>query len=327
VSRYYIPLEPAHLFVTQACLSLLLQLDNHVSKKSIKEFPLARYASQYWADHAEFGNVSSHVEDLIKRLFNPNNHHYANWVWIYNTISDKSMPSESSSRPTFSPLHHAAHHGFLRVVEWLITACSQDVHVLGDSRAPLHIASSRGQSAVVRVLLKHRADVNAVVERDLGRTSLHLASWHEHFKIARLLLEHGANVDFKDRLSVTPLALASERGNLELVQLLLEHGADTNAHSKFGMNSLYLALLKDHQDVAQLLLKHGADPNARDVDGQTLLHVSSKERDPNVAHGLLELGVDVNSRDKQGWTPLQVALTNREEKVAEILLQHGAKWT
>jgi hypothetical protein len=32
VSRYYIPLESAHLFVTQACLAFLIQLDEHVTK-------------------------------------------------------------------------------------------------------------------------------------------------------------------------------------------------------------------------------------------------------------------------------------------------------
>ena len=36
VSRYYISLEQAHLFVTQACLSILLQLDKNVTKKSIE---------------------------------------------------------------------------------------------------------------------------------------------------------------------------------------------------------------------------------------------------------------------------------------------------
>jgi hypothetical protein len=77
VSRYYIPLEPVHIFVTQASLSFLLQLDKHVTKRSVKEFPLARYAGQYWADHAEFGDVSKHTEDMIQFLFNPEDHHFA----------------------------------------------------------------------------------------------------------------------------------------------------------------------------------------------------------------------------------------------------------
>ena len=60
VSRYYIPLEPAHIFVAQACLSILLQLDKHVTKTSAEDFRLVWYAGQYWVEHAEFRNVSSH---------------------------------------------------------------------------------------------------------------------------------------------------------------------------------------------------------------------------------------------------------------------------
>lgn len=116
VSRYYIPLEPAHLLVIQACLSILLRLDEHVTKESIEEFPLARYAAQYGADYAEFGDILSHTstEDMIEQLFSPENHHFANWVWIYDTFSNGPVDSEAPSRPLMAPLHYAARHGLHR---------------------------------------------------------------------------------------------------------------------------------------------------------------------------------------------------------------------
>ena len=325
VSRYYIPLEPAHLFVTQACLSLLLQLDDHVTKETIEELPLARYAGRYWTDHAEFGNVSSHTEDLMKRVFHPENHHFAIWVWIFDTILGLSMRSERPSRPRSSPLHYAARHGFHRVAEWLITTCSQDVNVSGYNRStPLHIASERGRFAVVQVLLMHHAYVNAGGMYD--RTSLHFAACDGHPKVARLLLEHGADVNSKSSTDSTPLRLLSERdGNLEVAQVLLEYGADPSVRSGSGRDSLYMALEKGHQDLAQLLLKHGADPNTRDVGGRTILHVSSRFGSTKVTRELLELDADVNSRDNEGRTPLQVALDEDNEQVVQILLQHGAQ--
>jgi ankyrin repeat protein len=329
VSRYYIPLEPAHLFVTQACLSLLLQLDKHVTEKSIEELPLARYASQYWTDHAEFGNVSSLAEDLIKCLFNPENHHFANWVWIYDTVTYLSMLSEGPSRPALSPLHYAALHGFHRVAEWLITTCSQGVNVSGrDSTTSLHIASEQGRFAVVQVLLTHHANVNAGGR--YGRTSLHFASWHGHLEVARLLLEHGADVTSETNAGLTPLRMLSERGgNLEVAQMLLEHGSDPSVRSSSGKDALYMALQRGREGLAQLLLKHGADPNTRDVNGRTLLHVSSKNGDPKVAQWLLELGVDVNSRDNKGRTPLQVAHCDGRygDQVVQLLLKNGAERT
>ena len=329
VSRYYIPLEPAHLFITQACLSFLLQLDEHVTIRSMKEFPLTRYAGQYWADHAEFGNVSSHAEELIKRLFNPENHHFANWVWIYDTILGLSMVSEGPSRPMFSPLHYAARHGFYRVVEWFITPSSQYVNVSSyDSLTLLLIASREGQFTVVDVPPTYYVDGGAS-GGPVNWTPLHYASQHGHLKVAQLLLEHGADVNSKDDRSVTPLhALSWGSGNLEVAQLLLERGADPNVRSSItGRIPLYVALEHGRLGLAQLLLKHGADPNTGDVYGKTLLHVSSERGDPKSVQWLLELGADVNSRENEGRTPLQVALKNDKEKVVQILLRHGAKRT
>ena len=326
VSRYYIPLEPAHIFVTQACLSILLQLDKHVTKQSIKEFPLARYAGQYWAEHAEFGNVSSHTEDLMKRLFNPKNHHFEICAWIYDTILEESMVSRSPSRAKNAPLHYAARHGFYRVAEWLITTCSQDIAVSSSGWTPFHVASKYGQLMVVQLLLTLHADIN-VRDRTIW-TPLHHASYMGHPKVAQLLLGNGADVNSKNKLSKTPLRLVSEgSGSLETAQLLLEHGADPNVRCGSGWESFYIALLKGHQGLVQLLLKHGADPNTRDDDGQTLLHVSSRYGHLKAAEGLLELGVDVNSRDNRGQSPLQIALENDNEKVAQLLLHHGAQRT
>ena len=313
-------------------MSLLLQLDNHVTNESIEPFPLARYAGQYWTDHAEFGNVSSHTEDLMKRVFHPENHHFANWVWVYDTIWGRFMRSEGPSRPRLSPLHYAARHGFHQVAEWLIITFSQGVNVSPDwfGIHPLHIASGYGQFMVVQVLLTHQADANG---RNKGNwTPLHIASLNGNSKVARLLLEHGADVNPKSHRDSTPLFSVSETAirpelRLEIAQVLLEHGADPGVRSNTGKDSLYVALEKGHQSLAQLLLKHGADPNTRDANGRTLLHVASKKGHTEVAQGLLELDVDLNSRDNQGLTPLQVALQHGKEEVAEILLQRGAKGT
>jgi ankyrin repeat protein len=330
VSRYYIPLEPAHLFVTQACLAILLELDKDLTKKNIEEFPLAQYAGRYWGVHAEFENVVLQAENLIKRLYNPVYHHFANSVWLFDSISDQSMESESPSPPEYSPLHYAAQHGFDRVAEWLITACAQDADVSNhEFSTPLHIASRVGKFTVAQVLLTHHADVNAGDVDNL--TPLHFASWYGHPKVARLLLEHDAEVNPKSWLSETPLCLVSEGGgNVETAQILLEHGADPNARSILGWDTLNMALNNGnhpdgHQDLAKLLLEHGADPKAEDIQGQTPLHTASKRGYLEVTQRLLEMDVDVNACDNRGRTPYQLAIQNSHEQVMQLLLKHGAK--
>ena len=329
MSRYYIPLEPAHIFVTEACLSFLIQLDKHVTRESIEEFPLAHYAGQYWTDHAEFGNASSHAEDMMILLFSPENHHLLNWVWIFDPISTRSMESEAPSRPKWAPLHYAAYYGFHRVAELLITSYSQDVNVSGvDSLTPLHIASNEGRFTVVQVLLKHQADVNAKTRYNW--VPLHFVSYstHHQLEVARLLIEHGAHVNLKDIFGQTPLLhLSMNNGNLEVAEMLLEHGADPNIRSTYDDGPLYAALRNGHSGPAQLLLKHGANPNTRDGSGQTPLHIACRRGDLKAAQGLLELRVDVSSRNNGGQTPLQTASRYGNEHLVQLLLQHGAEET
>ncbi len=98
-SCYYIFLEPAHPLSPKHVFLFFfnLQLDEHITKENIKDFPLVGCAGLYWADHTEVGNISSHTEDMIKRL------------------------PETPSYPDLAPLHDATRHRFHRVAEWLIT--------------------------------------------------------------------------------------------------------------------------------------------------------------------------------------------------------------
>src|SRR6202789_2620780 len=89
VSRYHIRLEAAHTILAQACLGVLLRLDNRVDRDSIKAFPLALYAAEYWPTHARAENVSSHIKDGMDRLFDAAQPHFATWLWVYN--EDQSL--------------------------------------------------------------------------------------------------------------------------------------------------------------------------------------------------------------------------------------------
>jgi len=69
VSFYHILLELAHMILAQACLGVLLQLDDRVDGDKIKDFPLAIYAAEHWVKHAGVENVSSHIKGEMECLF------------------------------------------------------------------------------------------------------------------------------------------------------------------------------------------------------------------------------------------------------------------
>jgi hypothetical protein len=59
LSRYHVVPHLAHTLLSQACLGVLLHLDDGVDKDSVKDLPLASYAAQHWVEHCQFENVSS----------------------------------------------------------------------------------------------------------------------------------------------------------------------------------------------------------------------------------------------------------------------------
>ena len=148
ISRYHISLIPAHTLAAQACLGILLHLDEDVvSGDSLEEYPLAEYAARYWIDHARFEGVSENVEDGMKELFDPSKLHLAICVWIYDPMSGMSgMQTRQAEMPFQNwrfPLHYAAFCGLRAIVEFLVIQHSQDVdsRSFNDKSTPLHLAS------------------------------------------------------------------------------------------------------------------------------------------------------------------------------------------
>ncbi|KAH9083695.1 hypothetical protein EDB83DRAFT_2669650 [Lactarius deliciosus] len=298
ISRFHIPLEPAHLMTARACLAILLQLDGSANKATIKNLPLAFYAAQYWVDHAKFGNVTSHVQDAIQRVFDPTEPYFSVWSWLRRHDRNRESISETPPTPGIPPLHRAAQYDLGDVAEWLITSRFQDPDGLDSfTDTPLYRASAPGSLKVAQVLIKHGANVNAL--HTPGSRPLHVASFAGRLEILRLLVAGGADVNAQEG-DWTPIHWASYQGHLEVVRFLLENGADPNVRLWNG-TALHLALECDHSEVAQLLLKSGVDINALGGSGETVLHLASKCVDLNVARQLLERGANIHAKNREVW--------------------------
>jgi hypothetical protein len=194
VSRYHIRLEAAHTVLAQACLGVLLRLDDRVDRDSIESFPLAQYAAQYWPTHAQVENVSSHIKDGMERLFDVDKPHFATWLWIYN--EDQYGPSMwySPEEPEAVPLYHAARLGFRDLAEHLIVQHPEHVNARGGYHGtPMHAAVNGEHANILSLLIEHGADMEGQ-SSVLDRTSLHLATWDGSFE-GQCLLDRGANIN------------------------------------------------------------------------------------------------------------------------------------
>jgi hypothetical protein len=268
VSCYHIELEAAHTILAQACIGVLLRLDDHVDRDNIKDFPLARYAAGCWPRHAKFGSVSLRIKDGMECLFDEDKPHFATWLWIYDEQNHGRMSTMSPEKPGAVPLLYAAWHGFRDLAAHLIAEHPEHVNAR-DVRGltAMHAATRRGNINILSLLLEHDADVNG---RDwTGATSLHWAPGSGTLDSGRWLLDHGADINARDQDGLTPLFDAARQGRVEFGQMLLERGAVIDARDDWDRTPLSRAVEFGEIHVARLLLKHGANVNARDKLGRT----------------------------------------------------------
>ena len=159
---YHVSMTAAHTLVTQACLGILLYLDNNITRDGLTNFPLAKYAAMHWVKHARFEGVSRRAGEGIKRLFDASKPHLAIWSWITKPDGSYLMSTPRPAPPSLgTPLHYAAACGLHTVVKSLAINHPQHVHSLyGNEEAiPLHLASGEGYLEVTRVLIEHGADL------------------------------------------------------------------------------------------------------------------------------------------------------------------------
>lgn len=145
-----------------------------------------------------------------------------------------------------------------------------------DGRTPLQWAVRRGYEPLVRILLAHDVDINAIY-RYRNRVGAHWSVLYEavHFsrKIAmvKLLLEAGASVDLRIFSGHTALHAAAQNGSAEIVALLIRHGAGVSIRGLYGQTPLHLAAMYGHEAVIRLLVAAGADVAAEEDYGHTAI--------------------------------------------------------
>ena len=292
VTRYHIRLEAAHTILAQACLAVLLRLDDRVDLDSIGNFPLARYAAQYWPTHARIESASSRIKEGMESLFDADKPYFATWLWINNEDQGgDSMTTMRPEKPEAVPLYYAARLGFRDLAEHLIAEHPEHVSARGGSKVtPIHAAASAGQADLLSLLLQHGADVN-----DRGI------------------------------IGVTPLFIASENARLEAGRFLLNHGADIHARSEKNNTALIYAMVGVDVEFARMLLEHGAVINARCYRDMTPLHFAANHGRTDFARFFLEHGADVNARDERGETPSERASRDGYPEIVELLSGYHAK--
>ena len=132
----------------------------------------------------------------------------------------------------------AARAGSAKVARVLLDAPDTDAEFRNAlDESPLMLAALRGDLALARALIARDADVNKP-----GWTPLHYAASKGQVALISLLLEHYAYIDSESPNGSTPLMMAAGYGSPEATRALLEAGADPTLKNAKGLTALDFAL-------------------------------------------------------------------------------------
>ena len=326
VSWFHIPIEPSHAIFAQACLGVLLCLDNRTDRDSVKTIPLYEYAAEYWFEHARVGNVESQIKDAMDIFFDMNKPHFSSWVRTQGIQDLQKLSRDDVPRdvpPAAAPLYLAALVGFGGLVERMIIKHSEQINLLGGLYGTsLHASVLGGHIEIAQLLHVHGADI---ISRSADNwTPLHVASREGHVEIVKWLLKYGADVNSQNNDGLTALGLAALNGNLGVSRILLARNAEVNFRDNDGYTPLIHASDNGHPDIVRLLMDYNADADACNSSGVTPLHFAAAKGHVEVSRLLLERIADVNSRDNNGYTPLIHASDSGHPDVVQLLLEHNA---
>jgi hypothetical protein len=135
---------------------------------------------------------------------------------------------------------------------------------------PMNMAASRGDDAMVNLLLSHGADVNRL---DGGGTSpLLSATRSRKLTTVRLLLRHGANPRSGSSYDgSSPLHAAAGTNDTQLLAELLHAGIPVDVQDRHRRTPLHAAASAGKPKAVQFLLEHGSDRYRKDHHGHTAL--------------------------------------------------------
>jgi hypothetical protein len=312
ISHYHIALEPAHIILAQACMSVLLRADDRVEQHDVtNNSPLARYAAEHWVAHVQFGKASSCLRKAMESLFDPDKPCFEAWLQLHdidiNSSESKFYEFTPNDKSQATPLYYAALCGFQELVEHLTVNNPEHVNAIGGYyMVPLIAALNAGHSQTAKFLRDNGAHLNVTGYE--GRTPLHSAAWHGEFEMVQVLLEYKADVNAR-----------STGGGMS------EPGGETPLHFGYEGYSGRPLVRPSMLKVARVLLEHGADVNALTNRRSTALHFATENGMVEVVRVLLEHGADVGAERVNGETAFQVARGEEGTEIKKLLSEHGAR--
>ena len=180
-----------------------------------------------------------------------------------------------------TPLFIAAQQGHYHFVNYLLNECCADIEQRGvyevaEDRSrhqvtPLWCAAVANKLEVVKILIRHVANVNAC--SDTESTPVRSACYMTNIEVVKYLVENGADISKPNINGGT--CLINSVQSVDLCRYLIDKGAAVNSQDNSGNLALHYAIREGRMETVRLLLKHGSDPYVKNDFGDDAMQTAS----------------------------------------------------
>jgi ankyrin repeat protein len=236
-------------------------------------------------------------------------------------------------------LHWAAFHNDVETVQWLIAAGANAKAVTRmGGITPLSLASSSGNAALIEILLKAGADVNAAAED--GATPLMAAALSGDAGAVTVLVKRGAEVNATEPVhGQTAMMFAAGKNRAAAIRALLSLGADPKVESTVRKLERPRVDEDGNSIPAPAAGAVGGGRGGRGgglggtargasatvAGGMTALLLAARDGNFAAVRALVEGGAPVNQvSGGEKTSPLVIAICNGHYELAKYLLDQGA---
>jgi hypothetical protein len=145
-------------------------------------------------------------------------------------------------------------HIACQYIEILLDSCAKDLldATDDDKQTPLHLASIRGYTKCVELLVKHHVKLDEVDR--FGKTAIYSSFVNGNFVTAVTLVEAGAKVSEGGGVSLQKILFAAiDFQSVTAVQRLFEAGADVLAQDENGVTLKKRAIQTGNEEILHLI--------------------------------------------------------------------------
>ncbi|KAH9516075.1 E3 ubiquitin-protein ligase MIB1 [Dermatophagoides farinae] len=199
-----------------------------------------------------------------------------------------------------------------------------DVNGVFSSHTALQAASQNGHVEIIKVLLKHNANVE--IEDKDGDRAVHHAAFGDEPMVISVLAQAHADMNARNKRRQTPLHIAVNKGHIQVVRKLLDLGCHSSLQDCEGDTPMHDAISKKRDDILKLLLEFNADITLTNNNGFNALHHAALRGNSSATRILLEKLPRkwiVDEKKDDGYTALHLAALNNHTQVAELLIKVG----